>query len=145
MKLRYLSHSAFLLSSNDTKIVIDPILDNNPNSPVQSDDIDVDYIIVTHAHSDHIGDTFKIAKRTKATIICCFELANYCISMGFNAHKMHIGGSHNFPFGKVKLTIAQHGSSTRDGVYTGQATGVLVTMEDRTIYHTGDTGLFYDM
>jgi L-ascorbate metabolism protein UlaG (beta-lactamase superfamily) len=58
---------------------------------------------------------------------------------------MSIGGSHNFPFGRVKLTIAHHGSAVPDRTYTGEPSGILLTMDDKTFYHAGDTGLFYDM
>lgn len=146
MKLRYLSHSAFLISTNNgTRIIIDPFLDDNPNSPVKSSEIDVDYIILSHGHGDHLGDSFKIAKRCEPVFICVNELANYCSSKGFIAHNMHIGGSHEFDFGTVKFTIAHHGSFTPDKVYAGEPAGILLTIEGKTIYHTGDTGIFYDM
>jgi L-ascorbate metabolism protein UlaG (beta-lactamase superfamily) len=121
-----------------------PFFDNNPTSPVKSKDVHADFIILSHAHGDHLGDTFKIA--TKNTLIICVnELANYCISKGFNAHNMHIGGSYNFPFGRVKFTIAHHGSKTPEGEYAGEPAGIILTHNDKIIYHTGDTGLFGDM
>ena len=145
MKLKYFSHSAFQITTDDSiKILIDPFLDNNPTSPVKSADVKADYILLSHAHGDHLGDTFKIA--TKDTLIICVnELANYCISKGFKAHNMHIGGGFNFPFGRVKFTIAHHGSKTNEGDYAGEPAGILITVKDKTIYHTGDTGLFGDM
>jgi L-ascorbate metabolism protein UlaG (beta-lactamase superfamily) len=73
------------------------------------------------------------------------ELANYCSSKGFNAHNMHIGGSYKFEFGRVKFTIAHHGSMTPDGTYAGEPAGVILSIDGKIIYHTGDTGLFYDM
>ncbi|MBK8946400.1 MAG: metal-dependent hydrolase [Ignavibacteriae bacterium] len=146
MKLKYFSHSAFQITTNSgITILIDPFLDDNPTSPVKSKDVDANYIILTHGHGDHIGDAFKIAKRTNPTFICVNELANYCISKGFNAHNMHIGGAHNFEFGRIKFTIAHHGSQTPDGTYAGEPAGVIITIENKTIYHTGDTALFFDM
>ena len=146
MKLRYFSHSAFQVTTSDgVVILIDPFLDGNPTSPVKSKDVSADYIIVTHGHGDHIGDGFSIAKRCNSLFICVNELANYCISKGFKAHNMHIGGAYNFDFGRVKFTIAHHGSMTPDNTYAGEASGVLLTIDGKTIYHTGDTGLFYDM
>ncbi len=146
MKLRYFSHSAFQITTkNGIKILIDPFLDGNPTSPVKSSDVSADYIIVTHGHGDHIGDSFKIAKRCNPTFICVNELANYFISNGFKAHNMHIGGSYNFEFGRIKFTIAHHGSITPDNYYAGEASGVILTIDGITLYHTGDTGLFYDM
>ncbi|MBL1211931.1 MAG: metal-dependent hydrolase [Ignavibacteriae bacterium] len=146
MKLKYLSHSSFLITTSEGKtILIDPFLDDNPNAPISSDEVPADYIILTHAHGDHLGDSFKIAERTNATFICVNELAEYCASKGFKAHNMHIGGAFNFDFGRVKFTIAHHGSVTPDNVYGGVAAGVLITIDGKTIYHAGDTGLFYDM
>lgn len=146
MKLRYFSHSAFqVTTASGKKILIDPYLDDNPTSPVKSDDVSADFIILTHAHGDHIGDTFKIAKRCNSTVIAVNELANYCKSKGVEAHNMHIGGGYDFDFGRVKFTIAHHGSQTPDGQYAGEPAGVLLTADGLTLYHTGDTGLFYDM
>lgn len=146
MKLKYLAHSSFLVTTdNDKKILIDPFLDDNPKSPVKSEDIDPDYILLTHAHGDHIGDAFKIAERVEPMFIAVNELANYCAGKGYKAHNMHIGGSHEFDFGIVKFTIAHHGSMTPDGQYAGEPAGVLIKADGKTIYHTGDTGLFYDM
>jgi L-ascorbate metabolism protein UlaG (beta-lactamase superfamily) len=146
MKLRYFSHSSFQITTKTgTEILIDPFLDGNPTSPVKSNDVSADYIVLTHAHGDHLGDAFKIAERCGSTFICVNELANYCAAKGFQAHNMHIGGSWNFDFGKVKFTIAHHGSMTPDNYYGGEPAGVILSIEGKNIYHTGDTGLFYDM
>jgi len=146
MKLRYFSHSAFQLTTKSGhKILIDPFLSGNPTSPVKAQDVEADFIILTHGHGDHIGDSFEIAKRCKSTFICVNELANYCSSKGFKAHNMHIGGSHNFEFGRVKFTIAHHGSMTSDNHYGGEPAGVIISADGKIVYHTGDTGLFYDM
>lgn len=146
MKLRYFSHSSFQITTDDGKrIVIDPFLDDNPTSPVKSAEVDADYIILTHAHGDHVGDSFKIAKRCDPLFICVNELAEYVKSKGFEAHNMHIGGAYNFDFGRVKFTIAHHGSQTPEGGYGGEPAGVVLTIDGKNIYHTGDTGLFLDM
>ncbi len=146
MKLRYFSHSSFQITTNDGKVIlIDPFLDDNPTSPVKSEEVNADYIVLTHGHGDHLGDSLKIAKRTDPTFICVFELSNYINEKGFKAHMMHIGGGYNFDFGRVKFTIAHHGSKTPDGQYVGEPAGIILTIDGKTIYHTGDTGLFYDM
>lgn len=146
MKLRYFSHSAFQVTTDSgTVILIDPFLDGNPTSPVKSDDVNADYIILTHAHGDHLGDTMKIAKKNNATVIAVNELADYSTSKGLNAHNMHIGGGHNFDFGRVKFTIAHHGSLSPDNHFGGEPAGVIITADDKTIYHAGDTGIFLDM
>ncbi|TAK58083.1 MAG: metal-dependent hydrolase [Bacteroidetes bacterium] len=145
MKLTYFGHSAFLLENSPHSILIDPFLDGNPVSPKKSSEVNANFIIVTHGHGDHLGDSISISKRCHATIIAVNELADYVASQGATAHNMHIGGSHLFPFGKIKFTIAHHGSVAPDGTYTGNPSGALITTGGKTIYHTGDTGLFYDM
>ena len=146
MKLRYFSHSAFQLTTfAGQKILVDPFLSGNPTSPVKAKDVAADYIILTHAHGDHLGDGFEIAKRCNSIFICVNELAEYCKSKGFKAHNMHIGGGHNFDFGRVKFTIAHHGSMTPENQYAGEPAGVIISAENKNVYHTGDTGLFYDM
>ncbi len=144
-KLTWLSHSAFLLESENHKIAIDPFLSGNPRAMLAPESLQVDYILLTHGHGDHLGDAIKIAKANDATIIAPFELALYCEEQKVKVHPMHIGGSHEFPFGRVKLTMALHGSMTPDGRYTGNPCGFLVTFDRKTVYHAGDTGLFYDM
>ena len=146
MKLRYFSHSAFQVTTDSgIVILIDPFLDGNPTSPVKSDEVKANYIILTHAHGDHLGDTMKIAKENNATVIAVNELADYSTSKGLNAHNMHIGGGFNFDFGRVKFTIAHHGSLSPDNHFGGEPAGVLITADDKTIYHAGDTGIFLDM
>jgi len=145
-KLTFLGHAAFLLEGSKARIIIDPFLTGNPLAKTKPKEVQVNYVIVTHGHGDHLGDAIEIAKKNNATIISNFELATYCQNKGVEkVHPLHIGGGFNFPFGRVKLTIAHHGSVTPDGAYGGNPAGVLVTMDDRILYHAGDTGLFYDM
>ncbi len=144
LKVTYLSHSALLLDDGTHQVAIDPFITGNPNSPVKWQEINAKFIVLTHAHGDHLGDTFEIAKKNGALVIAVNELANYVAQNGAKAHNMHIGGSYEFPFGKVKFTIAHHGSSV-GSEYMGEPAGVLITMGGKTIYHTGDTGLFSDM
>lgn len=146
MKLRYFSHSAFQITTDDgLRILIDPFLDGNPTSPVKASEIEADFILLTHGHGDHLGDTLGIAKRCNSLCICENELANYIASKGVRAHNMHIGGAHEFDFGRVKLTQALHGSTTPDNECHGSATGILLFIQDKIIYHMGDTGLFSDL
>ncbi|HEX9653711.1 MAG TPA: metal-dependent hydrolase, partial [bacterium] len=147
-KLTYYGHSVFLVETNRHLIVIDPFFSGNPLSPIKADDVKCDYIIISHGHGDHVGDALAIAKRNKATVISNYEIATWCGSQGASVHAMHIGGSHTFPFGRVKLTIAHHGSGyqTEKGfLYMGNPAGILLFVEGKTIYHSGDTALFYDM
>jgi L-ascorbate metabolism protein UlaG (beta-lactamase superfamily) len=147
VQARFLGHSCVTLTDGYHRIIIDPFLDGNPAAGVKSDDIEVNYILVTHGHGDHVGDAIKIALRTGATIVTNYELAVLCGRLGAKVHPMHVGGAHKFEFGRVKLTIAHHGGGYGEdaSIYTGPPVGFLVSLGDRVIYHPGDTGLFYDM
>ncbi len=146
LKATFQGHSCVSITDGEQNIIIDPFLTGNPQATVKAEDIKVDFILVTHGHGDHLGDAVEIAKRNKATIIAPNELAIYVQKQGAEAHNMHIGGAYEFPFGRVKLTIAHHGSAAGDGLeYTGNPCGFLITMDGKTVYHAGDTGLFYDM
>jgi L-ascorbate metabolism protein UlaG (beta-lactamase superfamily) len=146
LKATFLGHSCVMATDGKYNIIIDPFLTGNPLAALKTDDIKVDYILVTHGHGDHLGDAIPIAKRNKATIIAPHELAVYVAKQGALVHNMHIGGAHDFPFGRVKLTIAHHGSAAGDDLkYVGNPCGFLITMGGKTLYHSGDTGLFYDM
>ena len=148
MRLTYWGHSSFLIQAGSHRLVIDPFLSGNPKSGVDPDSVECDFVLVTHGHPDHIGDAVAIAKRNDATIIANFEVATFLGNQGAKTHPMHIGGAHHFPFGRVKLTIAHHGSGipTDDGfVYLGAPAGLLISAEGKTVYHAGDTGLFLDM
>jgi L-ascorbate metabolism protein UlaG (beta-lactamase superfamily) len=146
-QLTYLGHSCFTLEDDKHKLIFDPFLSGNPLAQMSPEDIKVDYILLTHGHGGHLGDGIAIALKSNATIIAPFELAVYCQNKGAKVHPMHIGGSFKFEFGKVKLTIAHHGSAVVDKVieYTGNPCGYVVNFAGKNIYHAGDTGLFMDM
>lgn len=146
LKLIYHGHSAFEIKTDKYTVLIDPFFTNNKNAKVKPADIKADFIILTHAHGDHIGDSMEIAKNNDATIIAVHELSEYIIAKGFKSHGMGIGGQRDFPFGRVKFTIAHHSSSMEsEGLYMGEAAGIILNIEGKTIYHAGDTGLFLDM
>ncbi len=153
-KVTWIGQSAVLVEGEKTKFIIDPYITGNPDikeGSLSPDDINVDYILVTHGHWDHLGDAIDIAKRTKALLIAPFELITYCQGKGVeNVHPMHIGGAHRFSDDFwVKLTIAHHGSAVMNEeegiVYTGNPCGYVVEIDGKKIYHSGDTGLFLDM
>jgi L-ascorbate metabolism protein UlaG (beta-lactamase superfamily) len=144
-KLTFLGHAAFIVTGGGKTILIDPFLEGNPVATASPDAISCDYIAVTHAHGDHLGDTIAIARRTGATVIANNEIAVWADQQGVKSHPMHIGGSHEFPFGRVKLTIAHHGSSFPDGTYGGNPAGLILTIDGKRIHHTGDTALTHDM
>jgi len=146
INITWYGHACFLIEANQAKLLIDPFINGNPLAPVPADAIEADYILVSHGHGDHLGDTIDIAKRTGATVISNFEIQNWVVKQGIkNVHPQHIGGGFDYPWGRVKLTIAQHGSALPDGTYGGNPCGFLFYIEGKKIYHACDTGLFFDM
>lgn len=95
--LHYIHHAAFSLNDGKTTLLFDPYLENNPEG-LSSGDLKADYIFISHFHGDHVGEAYAIAKRTEALIITTAEIANDAKAHGLNAHAMHIGGSHEFPW-----------------------------------------------
>jgi L-ascorbate metabolism protein UlaG (beta-lactamase superfamily) len=145
-RLTWYSHACFLIETGGKRLLTDPFLSGNPLAPVQADDVRPDVVLVSHGHGDHLGDTVEIAQRTDALVIANYEIVNWLGAKGIkNTHPLHIGGGHDFPWGRVKLTIAHHGSGLPDGAYGGAPAGFLLTLEGRKVYHACDTGLFLDM
>lgn len=139
-------HAVTLIKTDQVSLLIDPFLTGNDKAPIGPDAMSPDVIAITHGHADHVGDAVKIAKRTGALCIANFEIVSYLQSQGVDhVHPLHIGGGYNFDWGRLKLTIAHHGSALPDGSYGGAPAGILLSMEGKTFYHAGDTGLFFDM
>jgi len=146
LKVTWYSHASFLIETDKARLLVDPFITGNPLSPVKADAVQADYILISHGHGDHVGDSVAIAKRTGAMVISNFEIQNCIASQGVeNVHPQHIGGGFDYPWGRVKLTIAQHGSALPDGSYGGNPCGFLFYIDGKKIYHACDTGLFYDM
>ncbi|HXG09334.1 MAG TPA: metal-dependent hydrolase [Gemmataceae bacterium] len=146
-RVRWLGHAALLVESDGQRILIDPFLSGNPAAAVKPDEVPADFILVSHGHGDHVGDTVAIAKRTGATVICNYEISDWMQKQGLKkVHGQQHGGSHAFAFGRVKLTLAFHGSVLPDGTYGGNPCGFLLYLKDgKKIYAAQDTGLFGDM
>ncbi len=149
VKISYHGHSVVKVVTKSHTILIDPFISDNELCDLDADTVEADVILLTHGHNDHVGDTMEIAKRNEALVIAPNELAVYLGGKGVVTHPMHIGGAHEFDFGKVKFTQAFHGSSytEEDGtvIYGGMPGGILLTVEGKTIYHVGDTALFSDL
>jgi len=139
MKILYLSHSGVQLSGSKV-ILIDPFLTGNSFAPMGPDAFEkVDFIVVTHDHADHLGDSFTIAKKKGAVIVSQHEIAVNAQSQGIEAEGMNIGGPVERDGVKFWLTIALHTSGV------GHSMGAVVEMDGKRVYHAGDTGIFSDM
>ena len=146
MKVTWYGHSCFLIMTEKATLLIDPFLSGNPKAPVSPEQIAPDYILLTHGHGDHVGDTVAIAQRSGAMVLANFEICNWLAQQGVSkCHAQHIGGGFDYPWGRLQLTMALHGSAMPDGSYGGNPCGLLLNMEGKVIYHAGDTGLFSDM
>lgn len=146
MKITWYGHSCVMIESGKAALLIDPFLTGNAAAPVGPGDVNPDYILLTHGHGDHVGDTLAIAQRCGAIVVANFEICNWLVGQGVeHTHAQHIGGGFDYPWGRLQLTMALHGSAMPDGSYGGNPCGLLLSIEDKTIYHAGDTGLFSDM
>ena len=146
-RMCWLGHACLLIESDGFKVLVDPFLTGNPAAARKAEEVSADLILVSHGHGDHIGDTIAIAQRTGATVVANFEIAQWLQVQGLSkVHGQQHGGSHTFPCGRVKLTLAFHGSVLPDGTYGGNPCGILLTCNDgKRIYDAADTGLFGDM
>jgi L-ascorbate metabolism protein UlaG (beta-lactamase superfamily) len=146
-RLCWLGHACLLLESDGQRVLIDPFLTGNPAAAITADKVQADFILVSHGHGDHVGDTMAIAQHTGATVVCNYEMAGWFEKQGLKiVHGQQHGGGHHYPFGYVKLTLAFHGSMLPDGSYGGNPAGFLITFKDGTrVYDAADTGLFGDM
>lgn len=144
--LTYYGHAALGLGIGGKHVLVDPFLSDNPVASADPAEVPADFILVSHGHADHVGDTVAIAKRTGATVIANFEMADWFSAQGVeHVHPQHIGGGFTHPFGYLKLTLALHGSGLPDGSCGGNPCGFLLDAEGKTIYLACDTGLFGDM
>lgn len=145
-KLTWYGHAALGLETDGHKIIIDPFLKENPAASISPEDVEADFILISHGHGDHLGDSVAIAQRTKALVVSVNEIALWFGKQGIEAHGQHVGGGYKYPFGYLKLTLALHGSELPDGSSGGNPCGFLLTTNDgQKIYLAQDTGLFGDM
>jgi len=147
IKLTYYGHSCFSVLAGGKHILFDPFISGNELAEdVNMDEIQADYIFVSHGHFDHMLDVTAIANRTGATVVAGWELYGYFGKEGVkNLHPINPGGKVAFDFGTVKAVVAQHSSSLPDGTYAGAASGFVFKTGDGNFYYSGDTGLTLDM
>jgi len=146
MKITYYGHASLGIEVNGTNIIVDPFISANELAKhIDVNSLKADYILITHAHGDHILDVETIAKNTSATIVSNAEIAGYYEAKGFKTHPMNHGGSWQFNFGRVKYVNAIHSSSFPDGTYGGQPGGFVIEADNKNVYIAGDTALTYDM
>ena len=146
-QITWYGHATLGINTDGYRLIIDPYFTGNPAAPITADQVQADYLLITHGHADHMGDCIPIAKRTNAEVIANFEIVNWLEKQGLHkTHAQHLGGGFQYPFGYLKLTLALHGSALPDGTYGGNPAGFLLTTNDhKKIYLAGDTGLFGDM
>lgn len=146
MKITFYGQSSLGIEVAGKNIIVDPFISaNEMASHINIDELKADYILITHAHGDHVLDVETIAKRTGATIVSNAEIATYYEKKGFKSHPMNHGGSWKFDFGSVKYVSAIHSSSFPDGTYGGNPGGFVIENEHKNIYIAGDTALTFDM
>jgi L-ascorbate metabolism protein UlaG (beta-lactamase superfamily) len=147
MNITYYGHSCFGVEINEKHILFDPFI--SPNELAKNIDISTikaDYILISHGHEDHIADAEALAKRTKAKVICNWEISVWLQKKGVeNIHPMNTGGKVILDFGSVKCVSAIHSSSLPDGSYGGNPMGFVVESNQGNFYYAGDTALTYDM
>jgi len=152
MRLTFLGHAGFLIQpdrDDEVNLLVDPFLSGNPTAIHNPETIGCTHIALTHAHADHVGDTIAIAKRTGATVIAPFETGTILAEAGVSSvEKGNPGGTIHFSFGSTSGSITftrAHHSSSYQGRYGGVACGLVIEMDGKRFYHTGDTDLFSDM
>lgn len=147
MKITFYGQNSLSIEVFGRHVIVDPFISANALSKDKVDilSLKADYILLTHAHEDHVLDAATIAQNTGATIVSNYEIAMHYQGLGFKVHPMNHGGNWRFDFGKVKYVNAIHTSSFPDGSNGGDPGGFVIEGEHKNIYIAGDTALTMDM
>lgn len=146
MTLTYLGQSSFQLVFNGVNLIFDPMITPNElASQINVEELECDYLMLSHGHGDHVADAEAIARRTGATIISNYEIVSWYEKKGLKGHPMNLGGKWKFDFGTVKYVNAVHSSMLPDGSYGGASGGFIIWDEQKSFYFAGDTALTYDL
>ncbi|WP_299779355.1 metal-dependent hydrolase [uncultured Formosa sp.] len=146
MKITFYGHASLGIEVDDVSILVDPFISPNEKAAhINIETLKADYILLTHAHEDHVADVEAIAKRTNAVIVSNAEIVAYFNRKSLEGHPMNHGGKWDFEFGTVKYVNAIHSSSFADGSNGGNPGGFVIEGERKNIYIAGDTALTYDM
>lgn len=147
MEITYLGHSCFILDLNGIRVLFDPFITYNELAgAIDKEQIKADYVLLSHAHQDHMADAEYILKKNNASLVAIFEVCEWYKAKGIEklVH-MNIGGKVNLPFGTVRMVHAAHSSVLPDGTYGGNPAGYVIESAGKIIYFAGDTALTYDM
>ena len=157
MEIKFHGQSCFELSEGDVTVLIDPFL--KPNNPVavhSGEEVEPTHIALSHGHADHVADAVGVAKRTGAECVAIVELAHWLEAQGIESVKdPNFGGTVSYDWGYVSLVPAWHTNtipgggddpfSPESGIAIGPAAGLVIKIDETTVYHAGDTCLFGDM
>lgn len=146
-QLTWLGHGCWLIKTSKQTALLDPFLDPSPTAPCKAAEIkNIDVILVSHGHFDHVADLVSIAKRTGAVVVANFEICEWAGKQGITSTEpMNLGGGIALPLGRVTLTPAVHSSVLPDGTYGGNPGGFLIETDGKKIYFACDTALSADM
>ncbi len=148
VRITWLGHAAFLIEGS-RRVLIDPFISGNPTAPVKPEELNADFVLVTHGHGDHLGDTVDIAKRSGAKVVCIHELSRILVKYGVEAVGMNMGGTARFEGASFTMVPALHSADVEDEkgniISAGLPCGFVISMDGVKIYHTGDTDVFLDM